>query len=182
MFNRAQFNKATFNRHADLEEVGLSAVINSEYGMQIAPLKVLVKLSEAVISSEFGTVTARLGLLAPLPPVNIGMEFSVSAKLAVYVPLPAVEISSEYALIPAALRTVEQEEMNLERLGLAPGQTLIIDTDSLEIEIDNEIRVDCWVTGGVFFKLKNGDNELVFSDNVNSRDLLVTVLWADQYL
>lgn len=180
MFGKSSFNHTAFGRTND-DTASLYATIASQYEVT-APLRVLVLITDVTISAETAVEVAPLGLYAPLPAIDISSRFDVSGALHAMMPLPEIEIGAEYRLDAAAIRTAESEEMVLEGLNLEPGQSLIIDTDTLEIEVNGEVRVDCWVTGGTFFQLKAGDNLLTFEDNLSQRELVVTVLWADRYL
>lgn len=144
-------------------------------------LGVAVPLTGITHRSEF-EVRPQFGVLVPAAPVTIGSEFEVAGGLWAKVPLHGMRVVSEFSLQLKSVRTAESEEMVLEELNLQAGQTLIIDTDTLEIYVDDQPRVDCWVTGGSFFQFKNGDNILSFSDNAVRRNLQTTVVWSDRYL
>jgi len=181
MFNKATFNRTVFNRWAGGES-SMHATIISEYSLSLAPMKIRAQLPEMTIAARSRVEVGPLNLLVPIPPVILSGEYTLSGRLFAYRPLPETALNAEYGMTIGAIRTAESDEMTLEGLNLEPGQTLIIDTDTLEIEVDGEVRVDCWVTGGSFFQLKAGDNTLKFTDNAGSRALVVTVLWADRYL
>lgn len=182
MFNKSSFNQTLFGRTSDEKNVSLVATLTSSFEVEVAMMKIKAEMSAVTIASEAGMQLVSPGLLVPLGEVVIKAEHSLSGQMYAKIPLPAVTMDANFALSAAAVRTAESEEMVLEGLNLAPGQTLIIDTDTLEIEVDNEVRVDCWVTGGTFFQFKAGDNNLTFTDNATERNLLITVLWADRYL
>ncbi|MCL2751871.1 MAG: phage tail family protein [Firmicutes bacterium] len=181
MFNKAPFNRAAFNRHSTVG-ASMYATIISEYGMLVSPIKAQAKLPEMTVSARYRVEVGPLGFLVPLPLVTIPSEYAVLGQLSAYIHIPGVTIDAEYGVTVGAIRTAETDQMTLEGLNLEPGQTLIIDTDTLDIEVDGVVRVDCWVTGGSFFQLKAGDNTLKFTDNAGERELLATVLWADRYL
>lgn len=144
-------------------------------------LGVAVPLAGITHRSEF-EVRPKLGVLTPAAPVTVDSEFEVTGGLWAKVPMHRMNATSEFELQLKSVRTAESEEMVLEGLNLRPGQTLVIDTDTLEIYVDDQPRVDCWVTGGSFFQFKNGDNILSFSDNAVRRNLQTTVVWSDRYL
>jgi len=142
---------------------------------------IMVPLSATIQSSDF-QVLPKLGILVPLSPVQADAAFQLLGRLCVMQLIHPTVISAEFNLSAMSVRTDENEEMVLEGLNLRPGQSLVIDTDTLEILVDDQVRVDCWVTGGSFFQFYNGDNILSFSDNAARRNLRVTVIWADRYL
>lgn len=157
-----------------------NTVVPVEFSV-IAPLKAKMPLPTMTFRAETGA-QCNLSALVPIIPCTMNVEYRMDGTLYCRVPFPDTTVQAKFAFSGKALRTNESEEMVLEGLNLAPGQRLIIDTDTLEIEVDNEVRLDCWVTGGSFFQLKNGENVLSFSDNASQRQLVVTVLWADRYL
>lgn len=140
-----------------------------------------VPMPGANLRSDFNLVP-KLGVRVPIVPVLADAEFAVTGYLSIMQLLRSVTLHSGFDLQLKSIRTEESEEMVLEGLNLRPGQSLVIDTDTLEIIVDDQPRVDCWVTGGGFFQFKNGENVLSFSDNASRRNLQVTVIWADRYL
>ncbi len=66
-------------------------------------------------------------------------------------------------------------------LGLKPGQTLIIDTDELNVFIDNVLDVSKVTSDSVFFQLQPGENEITFTSN-NNPNLQVTMIWQNRWL
>lgn len=182
MYNKLSFNKSLFNRIENENDTGFVAAVSSVFDVVVAPISVTVILSSATIMAETGMVVKAPGLLIPLGEMYVNAECSIFGQLSAKIPLNATAIDAEFDFSTATIRTAESEELELSGVNLAPGQTLIIDTDTIDIEVDGEVRVDCWVTGGVFFQLKKGENQLTFTDNANSRNLVVTILWADRYL
>lgn len=181
MYNKSPFNRSQFGRQTD-SQCNVAVSMGSRLDMVIAPIKIRAKLPETNLKAAYEVQCGNVWIYIPVVPVTVAAEINMSAPIAVWYPLRAAEIGAETSMSIGAVRTAETEELTLEGLHLKPGQILIIDTDTLDIEVDSETRVDCWVEGGTFFQLKNGQNNLTFSDNARSRNLSVTVLWADRYL
>ena len=182
MFNKSAFNQTQFNTTPQTELVDLYATIASEYSLEIQPLKVKALLPVVSMSGIYGIDIRNVGLKFPMAQVIMASTYDIITPLYAYMPITPATAAAEYETAVNGLRSYETEQMTLQGLNLKPGQTLVIDTDTLEIEIDGEPRVDCWVTGGTFFQFRSGDNQLVFTDDANSRDLSVTVVWADRFL
>ncbi|HMM30661.1 MAG TPA: phage tail family protein [Clostridia bacterium] len=180
MFDKARFDKTQFDKTSSRVSI-LYATIAAQFGLVAGPLRALVDIGETSINVVSSMVPGSLKMLVPIPGVSIGAEVGVSARLSILLPLKPVAINAETALIVQAMRTEDSDEIILNGVNLAPGQTLIIDTDSLDILINGEQNVDCWQLGSTFFKLNKGNNELRFYDNAADRELAVTVLWADRY-
>ena len=181
MYNKSPFNRSQFGRQTD-SQCNVAVTMVSRLDMVVAPIKIRARLPETNLKASYEVQCGTAGLYIPAVPVTMAAEINMMAPIAVKYPLGAVEMGAEISMSIGAVRTAETEELTLEGLHLKPGQILIIDTDTLDIEVDSETRVDCWVEGGTFFQLKNGQNNLTFSDNAQSRNLSVTVLWADWYL
>ena len=146
MYGKGQFNKTAFNTAAG-DAASLYATIQNEYGTVVPGIRIKVQLSALTVNA-----------ISSMSPGMLWLK----------VPLPAVQIDAQYETSVKALRTNESEKMELVGINLAPGQRLIIDTDTMEISVDDEIRVDCWVTGGSFFQLKNGGTFVRFTEIVSS--------------
>lgn len=144
-------------------------------------LSVKIPLLINVRGSEFD-ILPRMSVRVPIKPTRISAAFGVAGMLRAMQLLHPATVTSQFDISVRNVRSDESEEMTLEGLNLRPGQTLVIDTDTMEILVDDEVRVDCWVTGGSFFQFQNGSNILSFSDNAARRNLQVTVIWADRYL
>ena len=76
---------------------------------------------------------------------------------------------------------LNSDTLEFENLNLQPGQTLIIDTDELDVLIDNIPNVDSVTNDSVFFHLQPGENELTFLSEDNP-DLEVVVIWQNRWL
>lgn len=181
MYNKTNYNKTTYNRFAQ-GLASMYATIKSEYGLTVPPVRMLVDIGNTNIVSESSFVIGRMGLLVPIGLVVCAQEYGAAARLSAMVRLGITTLLCEYNLTATSLRTLEGDELSLDGINLAPGEMLIIDTDTLEITVDGEIDVDSWVTGSTFFQLSHGSNELRFYDNASDRELSVTAIWADRYL
>lgn len=181
MYNKSPFNRSQFGRQTD-SQCNVAVSMGSRLDMVIAPIKIRAKLPETNLKAAYEVQCGNVWIYIPVVPVTMAAQINMMAPISVKYPLGAMEMGAEISMSIGAIRTAETESMTLERLHLEPGQILIIDTDTQDIEVDSEIGVDYWVEGGTFFQLKNGKNNLTFSDNAQSRNLSVTVLWADRYL
>lgn len=66
-------------------------------------------------------------------------------------------------------------------LGLKSGQTLTIDTDDLDVYIDNIRNVNSVTNDSVFFQLQPGENEITFV-SPNNPNLTVTIIYQNRWL
>lgn len=181
MFGKTSFNKTRFNRSGTV--TALYCTVRSEYGTEASSLHAYVEIPGPTMYSEFNTIADSLKFMVPLAATQIDGEFSFDPdRLGAKVPLGRVQTEGEFELTAGTLRNDTSDEIVLEGVNLAPGHSLIIDTDTLDVYIDGISNVDVWVTGSTFFQLQNGNNAIRFYDNKSSRQLGVTILWADRYL
>lgn len=180
MFGRAQFNKTTFNVTAPF--LGLYVDIRARYDVSVPRLSARVDLGEVDFRSNFATESGLLYVRIPLAETAMRAAFAVDAKLAVMVPLGGVEIPVITSVSAPTLKDDATEEFSLENVFLAPDDVLIIDTDVLEIQLNDENLLESWVSGGVFFQLLPGNNRIQVDTNPGECNLAITVLWADRFL
>lgn len=90
-------------------------------------------------------------------------------------------ISGFGELILRRIGALNTEVLEFANLNLKPGQNMIIDTDELNVFIDNILNVDSVTEDSIFFQLKPGENEISFVSNGNIR-LNVTVIWQNRWL
>lgn len=154
--------------------------IEAEHDL-VPTLWVYVPLPTVTARAEH-SIQTNLSALVPISTVRMDAAFDVSADLYAKMPLPAVRHNAQFGLSAKVIRSQESEELTLEGINLRPGSILVIDTDTLDVEVDGVPRVDAWVLGSTFFQLKKGENILTFSDNAQRRNLATTVVWADRYL
>lgn len=180
MFGKSSFNKTKFNVTAPF--LSLYVNMQANYDVSATRLSALVDIGGADLTSEFDTESGLLYAMVPLSAPEIESWFDLEAAIAAMVPLGDTGIISAFTLVVPSLKNDVTEEFNLENVFLAPGDTLVIDTDKLEIQMNNENMLESWVSGGVFFLLKPGTNVIQFDTSPESCKLEITVMWADRYL
>ena len=180
MFGKSLFNKTKYNVTAPF--LSLYVNMQANYDVSVTRLSALVDIGEAGLNSEFQTDSGLLYAMVPMAGPDFKSQFDMEAFLAAKVPLGETGIVSAFTLVVPSLKNNVTEEFNLENVFLAPGDSLVIDTDKLEIQIGNENLLEAWVSGGVFFLLKPGTNVIQFDTSPESCVLDITVMWADRYL
>lgn len=180
MFGKTSFNRTKFNLTAPF--LSLYVNMRANFDTDFPRILALVDIGEANLSAEYGTDCDLLYVMVPIGSVNLPSEFNVEASLEAKVPLGDVEINVVTDVVAPSLKNDETEEFSLENVLLAPGDTMIIDTDKLEIQVNDENLLESWVSGGVFFQLKPGTNIIQFDTKPTNCQLTITVFWADRYL
>ena len=181
MFGKTAFNRTRFNLTAPY--LSLYVNMKANFDTDFPRLSALVDIGDADLSAAFQTDADLLYAMVPLPATDIpDPEFSVEAQLKAMVPLGDIEIQVVTDVVAPSLKNDKTEEFSLENVLLAPGDTMIIDTDKLEIQVNDENLLESWVSGGVFFLLKPGLNTIQFDTSPSNCELTITIFWADRYL
>ena len=180
MFGKTLFNKTKYNVTAPF--LSLYVNMQANYDVSVTRLSARVDIGDAEMYSEYQTDTGNLYVMVPLSAIDVESQFDLEAALAAMVPLGDTDVPSSFTLVVPSLKNDVTEEFNLENVFLAPGDSLIIDTDKLEIQMNNDNMLEAWVSGGVFFLLKPGTNVIQFDTSPEECTLDITVMWADRYL
>lgn len=132
-------------------------------------------------------LTAQLDAAAmlrlPIGAVDFAMGAAVSTgHLCVRIPLIELELGGRGMIVPLPIAGLGSEKLALEGVNLAPGQELIIDTDTVEIFINGVEDVTKDTYDSKFFQLLSGDNQLVFRDSESDRVLKVNIVMSARWL
>ena len=180
MFGKASFNKSLFNKGST--SMALFINVRSSYSMDEALVSALIDAGEQSIRSQFDMDLPTMSFKVPLGAVNVTSKFSSRARIFAYANLQPVDVHSAFSVDAASIRLDETEELSLNGINLFPGDTLIIDTDQLDVLVNGEMDVESWVSGSVFFPLKPGGNIIQVYTNPSGVQLEISVQWADRYL
>lgn len=180
MFGKASFNKSLFNKGST--SMALFVNVRSAYTMDNARMSVLIDAGEQSIRASYDMALPTMSFKVPLGDVDARSNFTVSAILSAKVNLQPVNVEAVFTVDATSLRMDETEEFSLNGINLFPGDTLIVDTDQLDVQVNGEMDVESWVSGGVFFPLKPGGNIITVYTNPSGIQLEISVQWADRYL
>ncbi len=180
MFGKAAFNHTLFNRSAGVTSA--NAKIHSDFTLDDPSMFLLIDLGETFFRPAFSLDNPTLAAKVPIAQTEISSEFTVYSKLAVYVIIHIEPIESEFSVGYLALRVEDAEELNLSGIGIMPGDTLIIDTDQIDVQLNGITEVESWVSGSVFVQLKPGTDVIQIFTDPSSITVEVTIIWADRYL
>ena len=180
MFGKSSFNKSLFNKGST--SMALFVNVRSAYRLDDARMSVLIDAGEQSIRANYDMALPTMSFKVPLGAVNITPRFNVTARLFAYVNLQPVNVRTNFTVDAASIRLDETEELSLNGINLFPGDTLIIDTDQLDVQVNGEMDVESWVSGSVFFPLKPGGNIIQVYTSPSGLALEISVQWADRYL
>ena len=181
MFGKTAFNRTRYNLTSPFISLYVNMRVN--FDTDFPRLHALADIGEANLSAAFSTDSGMLFVKAPLAATDMEAEFAMESEhLAAKVPLGSVNAWANFEVVAPSLKNDVTEEFSLENVLLAPGDTMIIDTDKLEIQVNDENLLESWVSGGVFFLLKPGTNTIQFDTNPSDCELTITIFWADRYL
>lgn len=179
--NSANFNREFFNRNANIQLV-LSGITGLAFATSTDALHAQAAYGEAGSSLVYGIDADNWIGDRPFGDAESGLEYDTSASLLAEVFFFDATAGIQYDLETDALRVNNDSSIYLTGLTFRPGDTIIIDTDSLDILINGEPDVTSWVVGSDFFQLGKGENTIAFVDNAIRRTLSVTIVWADRWL
>jgi hypothetical protein len=74
------------------------------------------------------------------------------------------------------------EELELQKLNVPPGGELVIDTQEMTVTLNGVDVTKHFSPDSQFFKLKPGQNAVVYSDQNLSRTATITFVWRDLWL
>lgn len=106
----------------------------------------------------------------------------VRMQLLLGTPDKPLTLSGAGDVIARRLGDLGTEFFSLEGIDLQPGSELIIDTDELDVYIDDILNVVGVTTDSVFIQLLPGKNDLVFETNDPTPNLDVNVVWQNRWL
>lgn len=181
LFNRQTFNKgAYFNRYSPSAVVSFSGTASFVFTGTVSAMHAAARYGLAQVGIVFGC-QGDVSVVKPFGDTEVGIVFDDQVRFsadAYYEGGAGIVFDA----IATAIRIANDKELALTNLDFKPGDTLVIDTETLDVFLNGEPNVDCWVTGSDFFKFGRGVNTLTFYDDVSERDLEVTVIWADRWL
>lgn len=128
-----------------------------------------------------GDLSSSLVLIMPIDAnLNGTSTMNVDDQFKMEMPIGS-DMSGAGTISSARIGETNSDTIEFTGLGLKSGQTLIIDTDELDVYINNILNVSSVTSDSVFFQLKPGENELTIksADNPN---LAVTIIWQNRWL
>lgn len=179
-FNRQKFNSgAFFNRNAPSVPVSFAGTANMVFSVTTGAIHANARYGNATLTLQFGgdgELSADLSFIASADLVfDSDVRFSADAYC-------TGEGGIVFDAIASAVRVADDKQIALEGLEFKPNDVIIIDTETLDVFFNGVPDVSSWVVGSDFFQLGKGMNTLTFYDDATSRELTVTVIWADRWL
>lgn len=75
-----------------------------------------------------------------------------------------------------------EELISLPELVLEPGDELVIDTCEMTVSVNGQNMMKFVSNDSEFFSLLPGDNELIYTDGVDTRKVSIDILWKDRWV
>lgn len=154
-YNRQKYNLGGYNRFAGIQ----LGVIESKCDFNAALITLIIPAS--------GTISGEANFSGDLAPGNI--KCTIQGVCA-------------FGAAQGKVYYVENIDLsNLTGIVLAPGERLIIDTDSMEVTINGVNKIGFLTSGSTFFKL-GSSGTIIYSDTDTEREALLTVGYADRWI
>ena len=175
LFNRAGFNSGLFNRtRQEITPTGLTGETGILFYVTAQGLRTTVPLT-----GETGITFSLQGDILMTVPLTgeTGIAFGVTS--------PALRarlaIEGETGITFGAegqLLSVHAYSISFSGLNLQPGQTLIVDMDTLDVFVNGSYNVSVYQSGE-FFQLTPGENLIEFYSNAGGGE--ATVEWESRW-
>jgi hypothetical protein len=163
-------------------DIDVFATLERDYLKNRIPL---IYEEPVVISFSGDVLSQNVATKIPIAQTNIFLDATLLQQpgfLRSKVPIAAADVPMEMKLESREVSNLGSQTLTLQNLNLSPGQTLIIDTDTLEVFINGQPNVTYITTDSTFFRLVPGDNSLYFRDGETSRTLQITAVWSNWWL
>lgn len=171
-FNQGQFNRSAYNRDLTQNNILIGAVVWNHSLTITQNMWSIVPLN-GNITKTF-SVSGAMTALANLPSGTANKKYTVSGIMMALCEMSGA-IETTYTL-SGQLDVANTASFTLTGLNLQPGQIIVIDTDLLQITVNGVEDVNCWQSGGEFFKLAPGENTIqVYTDAQNAGNSPSTV-------
>lgn len=179
LFNRGAFNRSTFNRDSGGNSAAYYGGIDWVFALVSAqPLQTVAPLSGSTDISF--TTSGTLTYFIPFTG-STGITFASSTDRRMWSNLALTGHTGIVFDAEASMQNSHTYSFSLTGLNLQAGQSVVIDTDTLDIFVNGVLNVTSWVHGGEFFELAAGqDNNIqVYTDGDGNGD--ITVQWKDRW-
>jgi len=142
---------------------------------------------------RLGNMSAGFGLTANQPAVKTKQRLRLPATSIVILAIPAkirqkIYLTANardilaYGAANLPVDVYEYAYLALPELVLAPGQTLVIDSDDITVTVDGANAISYWQTGSRPILLGGGANTLIYEDASAGRELACHVVWRDRWI
>ena len=163
--------------------LSISASIGTGGGMEVDPiLRSRVPVGFADFAGA-GELLPKAVLAVPLGVAELALKGAIADDLMrTHVPITNLEIVAHGTVQSVSIVGLGGAALTLENINLAPGQELVIDTDTMEIFVDGAEDVSSITYDSEFFQLLPGENYLVFRDGESGRTLSVGLIFSARWL
>lgn len=176
-FSRGAFNRSPFNRSGEAS-TELSGRVQVTYGVTAKGYTSPVLLSGSA-GRVYGVSVAAVQTDIPFSG-STGQIYAVKGTPIMDIVYGVAQIDTFYTA-SGSLRLDDSQSFSLDGLNLAPGDTVIIDTDSLDVLVNGVNNIDVFQQGGVFFQLKPGNNVIEVYSDQESNPLSLTVVYQGRW-
>jgi hypothetical protein len=173
MYNRTSFNRTPFNRKARFE-FEWTATANAETGS--GGSVIIIRYLGGSAAAESSATGEIIRVVLPS-----GVAEAVTEATGDYIHTVFLEGETEAVTYAngSSLSTYGQEVLTIEGVNMNAGDELIIDTEHMTVTLNGVNIVDRVSDASVFFKLKDGVNEIVVEGGTTAD---IKILWKDRWL
>ena len=176
-FGRSAFNRSFFNR-AVTKNNELSGRIQVNYTLSTIGYSSQVPFNGRAGSTYY--VSAANWFVDMPFSGSVRQIYNVIGKNTVDLVITGAVAGMVFA-VSGTLRLDDSQSISLDGVDLAPGDTIIIDTDTLDVLVNGVNRIDVFQQGGEFFMLKPGVNIIEVYTDQETTPLTMTVVYQSRW-
>lgn len=183
MYNRSgRYGLLPYNRAVNDNAAALR--MSTARGVCMVSPLLLRGTMRAFLRPALGRADAALTVRSQIPLGQCAADGVAAATLAIQVlsPVRMLPVNGIAGVSRLLLRTSITSDISLDGIGFAPGDVLILDTESITVVKNGENAIRYWRTGSEPFRLAPGDNAIVWSDSADARTVAATVIWQDRWV
>ena len=155
------------------------ASITSSGTMAISNRMYFIQQIQAHIASH-GMFKPDFVMLSSIDPIVFAGTSDLKGKVSLHLPIPTDFVGTG-EMILRRLSAMNENVLELIDINIQPGETIIIDTDLLQVLIGSKEDVSSITSDSVFFELNPGENEITVSTDSDTT-LDVVAIWQNRWL
>lgn len=177
MFNRQPFNQGKFNA-SSLQAIGNNGIALMNMGSNIIRVSKIIS-AKGVCDLQMKGASDITKIKYSSTISNVKSDSRANGTK-VYV------VSSDVSSMK--METLSNQYLSgesfilLENINLKPHDELIINTCDMTVTINGQNAMQYFSVDSDFFKLNNGVNEIIYSDDELDRNVSLDIIWKDRWL
>lgn len=179
MINNQKFNLGKFNIENGTKSLSgmIMAVSDTRavMGVRFSAAGVMAALSGYELK-EMARITPFSGI------VEDSAESAVTVKFYRRRELDASKAPAESSMTTVTAAIFDVDAVTFPELSLPPGGELVIDTGEMTVTMNGENAIHLMSAESEFPLLFPGENEIIYTDDCETHDVNIKIMWKDRWL